>query len=276
MNMRLSAFGFLKDIDAIEKAGFDCIEMHYKEIVPMADSEFADVRKRLARSALTAEVFNNPLPLDIQIISPDFKLSDYMEHLELGAERAAGLGARFCNFGNGKTRSLPADTYFGGTDDAVRKICEVIKAVCDINARYNITVLLEPLSHTVSNFILNIPEAVELAEKLETANMNPFIDLRWFVDERRPYSEIIKYADNIRHVHIDNPVAPFPLRPIPRITDEFDYEPFIDVLKVICYKGIISCEANSFVDFERDLEDLMGFFEHFGITSYRRAFMKSV
>ncbi|MCL1809417.1 MAG: sugar phosphate isomerase/epimerase [Clostridiales bacterium] len=270
MKMRLSSFGFAKDIDAIANAGFDCIEMHYREIVPMTDEEFNDLKRKLAGSPLTAEVVNNPLPLDKQIISPDFSIEEYRSHLELGAARAAELGARFCNFGNGKTRSLPVDASKSETDAAREKVCEAIKLICEVNAKHNITVIIEPLSPVVSNFILSIPEAIALAEMLSVDNLKTFIDLRWFVDEKRPYDEIIKYADQIQHIHIDNPIVPFPTRPIPRLTDDFDYAPFMEALKKICYKGIISCEANTFDDFEKDLSDLMKFFSHFDITSYRQ------
>jgi sugar phosphate isomerase/epimerase len=269
MKMRLSCFGFMKDIDAVAKAGFDCIEMHYREIVPMSETEFADLKHKIAESPLTVEVVNNPLPLDKQIISDDFSIEDYRDHLEIGARRAAELGARYCNFGNGKTRSLPADAAPEVLNAARAKICGAIRLICEINAKHNITVLLEPLSPVVSNFILSVPEAIALAEELDVKNLKPFVDLRWFVDEKRPWEEIIKYADNIQHIHIDNPVTTFPQRPIPRLSDNFDYAPFIETLKTICYKGIISCEANTFTDFERDLSDLMAFFKHFGITSYR-------
>ena len=269
MKMRLSFFGFSKDIDAIAQAGFDCIEMHYREIVPLSDAEFKELKKKLDNSPLTTEVINNPLPLDRQIIAPDFSIEDYRGHLELGAERAAELGARFCNFGNGKTRSLPKDACAAEIASARKKICEAIKLVCEINAKHNITVLLEPLSPVVSNFILSVPEAIALAEELGVKNMKPFIDLRWFVDEKRPLDEIVKYADSIQHIHIDNPALPFPERRIPRLSDNFDYAPFIDTLKKICYKGIISCEANTFTDFEKDLGDFTAFFGYFGIGSYR-------
>lgn len=269
MKMRLGCFGFVKDIDTIAKAGFDCIEMHYKEIIPMSEGEFREARKKLKDSPLTAEVFNNPLPLDQQIISPDFKLADYKEHLKKGAERAAELGARFCNFGNGHTRSLPENACEVELKAARSKILECIATICEINAPYNITVLLEPLSPVVSNFVLNLPEAINIAKELGVHNLKTFVDLRWFVDEKRPWEEIITYADQILHIHIDNPTTKFPTRPIPRLTDDFDYTPFFDALKKICYKGIISCEANSFVDFESDLNELMAFYKHFGIEAYR-------
>jgi sugar phosphate isomerase/epimerase len=269
MRMRLSSFGFVKDIDAIARAGFDCIEMHYREIIPMSEGEFGEARKKLSDSPLAAEVFNNPLPLDIQIISPEFNLNAYLEHLNIGAARAAEMGARYCNFGNGKTRSLPENASEAERSAAREKICEAIALCCEVSASYGITVLLEPLSPVVSSFILSIPEAIALAEELRIENLKTFVDLRWFVDEGRPYEEIVRYADQILHVHIDNPSTAFPERPIPRLSDPFDYTPFMDALKKIGYKGIISCEANTFVDFEQDLAELMEFFRHFDISPLR-------
>lgn len=268
MKMRLGSFGFTKDIEAISSAGFDCIEMHYKEIIPMSEGDFHAARRKLADSPLTAEVFNNPLPLGLVIASPDFDPDWCCDYMKKGAERAAEMGARFCNFGNGKTRSLPASN--AAEVERVRSmIVETIAACCEINAQYNITVLLEPLSNVVSNFILDVPSVVALAKELGVYNLKPFIDLRWFVDEKRPYDEILTYADQIQHIHIDNPATPFPKRLIPRVTDSFDYHPLFNALKKICYKGIISCEANTFEDFDKDLHDLIAFFQFFNIHPYR-------
>lgn len=269
MKMRLSFFGFTKDIDAIARAGYDCIEMHYREIVPLSQGEFRDAKKTLHDSPLKCEVFNNPLPLDKQIISPEFSIKDYRDHLKIGAERAAEMGARFCNFGNGKTRSLPKDAGPEALAAARSKVCEAISLCCEISAQSGITVLLEPLSPVVSNFILSIPEALALADELKLSNLKTFVDLRWFVDEKRNHEELRNYANEILHIHIDNPVPQFPTRPIPRLTDGFDYAPFLGTLKDIGYNGIVSCEANTFDDFERDLTDLIGFFKHFGIEPER-------
>ena len=269
MKMRLSFFGFVKDIDAIADAGYDCIEMHYREIVPMSEGEFREAKKKLADSPLTAEVFNNPLPLDRQIISPDFSLKEYREHMRIGAERAAELGARFCNFGNGRTRSLPENASPADAADARKKICDAIVLCCELHAPHNITVLLEPLGPAVSTFVLTLPEAIAMGKELGCPNLKTFVDLRWFLSENRPVSALEDYADQILHIHIDNPLPAFPKRPVPRLTDEYDYAPFINVLKKICYKGIISCEANHFDDFAADAKGLVDLFRHFGITPYR-------
>lgn len=269
MKMKLGSFGKIKDIDTIADAGFDCIELDYREIVPMSKSEFRSAHKKLADSPLTAECWIGPLPREPKIISPEFSMISCKEFLEIGAERAAEMGARYCCFGNAYTRRLPEDVEQSDFERGRAKILEVIAMCCEVSARYNITVLLEPLAPEVSNFVYTVPEALSIAREIQTSNLKTFIDLRWFAAMQRPYGEIVEYADQIKHVHIDNPESIMPARVVPRITDQFDYKPLFNKLKEIGYKGAISCEANTFNDFRKDLDELMDFFKHFEIFPYR-------
>ena len=52
---------------------------------------------------------------------------------------------------------------------------------------------------------------------------------------------------------------------MPRLDDGFDYSPFLDALKAIDYKGIISVEASVFKDFHSEIRDGLRFFEAHGI-----------
>lgn len=105
MKMRLSYFGFAKDIAAIDAGGYDCIEMHIKEVMAFDDAEYRDARQKLRDSGITAEVFDNPLPLDKVVADPDFDWDYYVDFLKKAVERTAGMGARYYVYGNGKTRS---------------------------------------------------------------------------------------------------------------------------------------------------------------------------
>jgi len=269
MKMRLGMFGFAKDIDAVASAGFDCIEMHYKEIMGMRGGEIRRTRQNLKSAGITAEVFNNPIPLDARIASNDFDTAYYRDYMKEGAEKAAELGARFCNFGNGKTRSLPEGASAAEAAEAEKKITECVHTLCEINAQYNITVLIEPLSATVSNFIHSIPEALKFIESVGCSNAAPFVDLRWHLSAGRPMEEIVTYRYEIAHIHIDNPLTEFPVRLVPKADDQYDYSPFFDALKAICYKGIISCEANTFADYGGDIKNLIAFFNKYDIQAYK-------
>ena len=140
-----------------------------------------------------------------------------------------------------------------------------MRMLADIAATRGITVLIEPLGPQVSNVVLSIPEAIAYAQEIDRPNLGTFLDYRWFVDRKHPFKLIEEYGPYIQHVHIDNPVSPFPKRVIPRLDDGHDYSNLFNALEKINYQGIISVEANTFSDFDQDLCDAIAFFEAYGI-----------
>ncbi len=257
MNPRLSFFGFSKDIDAIAAAGYDCIEMHMHEIMKMGDVEFQAVCQKLKDSPLVCDVLDNPVPLDAVVASETFDLDFYRDFLKIGAERAAQLGVKYYVFGNGRTRSLPVE---GDIEAAKEKNLVFMRMLADIAGEKGITVLIEPLGPTVSNVIQSIPEAIDYAKTVGKPNIGTFLDYRWFVDRNHPFEMIEEYGQHIKHVHIDNPDFPFPKRLVPRVNDGHDYSAFFRALNKIDYQGILSIEANTFVDYPQDLKDGIEFF----------------
>lgn len=269
MKMRLGVFGSVADIDTIADAGFDCIEMYFQDLMAMTPEEFHEAKKKLNNSPLTAEVFNRPLPRDYKIAGEGFDMEFCREYLKKASDLGAEFGARYANFGNGGTRSIPENLPPEEYEDMRKRVLEVYALCCEIFAKNNITVLLEPLAPVVTNSVMNMPEALMVAKEVGAYNLKTFVDYRWFVYMKRPLNELVKYADQLQHFHIDNPISQFPVRYIPKLSDDFDYEPLMNTLKKICYKGIISCEANTFSDFKTDLKDLMNFYNHFDIYAYR-------
>lgn len=265
MKMRLSCFGFIKDLDDIAAAGYDCAELHVREIMGFDDAGFRKALAQLRSCGIPAEVFDNPIPLDCRVSDPSFDLAYYHDYLEKAADRTAEMGARYFVFGNGKARSLPTEGDIAG---AAAKFDEFFSMLLEITAARNITVLIEPLGRKLSNIVNNLPEAVALIEKFGKANLKTFIDYRYMVELNRPLSEIATYEPYIKHVHLDNPLSEFPRRVVPRLDDGFDYSPLLEALKKISYKGILSVEASVFEDFPREIRECVDFFKAHGIEPY--------
>lgn len=262
MNPRLSFFGFANDIDAIAAAGYDCIEMHMREIISMDAAVFKAACQKLRYSSLACEVLDNPVPLDQVIADESFDLEYYQDYLKKGADLAAELGVKYYVFGNGRTRSLPAS---GDVEAARQKNLRFMRQLADIAATRGITVLIEPLAPQVSNVVLSIPEAIEYAKEIGKLNLGTFLDYRWFFDRKHPYTMIEEYGQHIKHVHIDNPDLPFPKRFVPRVNDGHDYSALFQALEKIKYQEILSIEANTFLDWPQDLKDGMEFFAAHGV-----------
>ncbi|MDP3178504.1 MAG: sugar phosphate isomerase/epimerase family protein [Spirochaetaceae bacterium] len=273
VNMRLSCFGYIKDLDDIAAAGYDCAELHVREIMGFDEGDYRKALAKLKSCGIPAEVFDNPIPLDSRVADPAFDLKFYRGFLEKAADRCAEMGARYFVFGNGKARSLPGEGNFAlpavGVADAAAKFEEFFAMLLDIAAERNITVLIEPLGKKLSNIVNNLPEAAEFIKKFGRSNLKTFIDYRYMVELGRPLSDIALHESIIAHVHLDNPTTVFPERVVPRLDDGFDYAPFLDALKGICFKGIVSLEASVFKDFAVEIREGIGFFAAHGIRPYR-------
>ena len=256
MEPRFSFFGFSKDVEAISAAGYDCIEMHMREIMSLEESAFNLLLQKLNQTVLACEVLDNPVPLDQSIANDSFDLDYYEKYLTFGAARAARLGVKYFIYGNGFTRSLPKE---GDLENARQKSLRFMRLLADITAEQDITILIEPLAPTVSNIIHSIPEAVAYVQSVNRPNLGTFLDYRWFLDRQHPYVMIEEYASHIKHIHIDNPEHPFPTRLVPKLDDGHNYDKFFETLNKINYGGIISIEANTFKDYQQDLLDGLNF-----------------
>jgi len=265
MRMLLSCFGFIKDVDTIAAAGYDRAELHVREIMGFDEAEYRGARARLRDCGLPAHVFDNPIPLDSRVSDPSFDLGYYRDFLNTAADRCAEMGARYFVFGNGKARSLPEE---GDVRGAAEKFDEFFRMLLDIAAERNITVLIEPLGKRLSNIVNSLPEAVEFIRRHGRPNLKTFVDYRYMVELGRPLSELAEFEPYIKHVHLDNPTTVFPERVVPRVDDGFDYAPFLDALKGICYKEIVSIEASVFKDFPREIRGGIEFFAAHGIRPY--------
>lgn len=243
MKMKTSHFGFVDQIDTIAAVGYDCVELHIKEIMSFDDVQYKSAKKKLFDSGIPCDVFDNPLPLDVVVADPEFDFNYYTEYLKKAVDRTAGMGARYFVYGNGKTRSLPVEGDIAG---ATEKNDQLIATLCELAAQANITIMLEPLAAAICNRFLGIPEIYEYSEKMGIGNLKTLLDYRWFLAGGHDLSVIEDYADFIKHVHVDNPEHAFPKRLVPMSGDGHDYQPLFDKLKKISYKGIISFEANTF------------------------------
>ena len=265
--MRLGIFGTLKDVKAAREAGYDCIEAQCTDFTDCSDAEFEEMKSQAEENGVSIENVANPLPLNLVFSDPKFDLPYWKEYLEKQAYRANQLNVRFCCFGSSRCRRIPSE---GNVEQGRQQIYDTIAAVCDAYGKYNMHVLLEPIGTELTNFAVTIPETVEFIRNFGKKNLRTMVDMRWYLVEHDSYEELITYADDIRHIHIDNPLLPFPNRSVPTSGDGFDYDSFFDVLWKIGYNGVLSIETNTYTTLQDAMRDGIRFFEDYGITSYRR------
>ncbi|WP_434310226.1 sugar phosphate isomerase/epimerase family protein [Hominifimenecus sp. rT4P-3] len=261
----LSCFGLAADAAAMKAAGYHEIELHIWEIEEMSDSTLQGLKRLFSENDFRCRVADNPLPLTRRIAASDFHLSDFKDNLKKSADRSAQLGIQYWNFGNGYARHLLPDV-----PDAEKKIKEAVYWIAELTLEYQISLLLEPIGHTITNYWNTLPQVVCFLKEMNLPHVRAMVDLRWQLDEGRPISELYEYAGWIDHAHIDNPFTDYAgkkIRTIPRLTDPYDYKEYLDFIKSDSYHGSLSIEALTFSDLEKELREALDFFGFYGMAS---------
>ena len=244
MEISLGCFGNLEDISAIESAGFQHAELDVQDVMNLSDDAFEQLAETIGRSALSCDVFNTMIPVTIPIpvYSPAFDFDYWCSFQWEAAKKTRRLGARCWILANGENRRLPCK---GDIASAKEKVHEFIRAACCAAAAYGITVLIEPLSSAYTNYLQNLAETVELIDRLGVPNLSTMADIRHMLSEGEPLSEIVRFKQYVRHIHIDNPMHRE--RYFPKQGDGFSYEPLFHILKEADYHGILSAEGRYYM-----------------------------
>ncbi len=260
MEVRLGAFGRLKDFPQMERSGFAYGELDAAELSELSEEEFQRVKERLGNSPLRTEIFGRALPWDQPIFGGvDFDWEEFCRFAEKSCRRMKELGARKWILGNGKARSLPE----GREQYAREQFCRLLDVMCDTAEKNGIAVLLEPLGPRYTNFIHTIGQAAELCQSLRKDNLFVMCDLRHMVDSGDDFRNIIRCRDYLRHVHIDNPLL-YPRRIYPSLSDGYDYSGYFQALKEIDYRGTLTVEAEVPEDFAgsfREMEEFLAYYQ---------------
>lgn len=120
----------------------------------------------------------------------------------------------------------------------------------------NVNLLLEPINHKVSNFILNTKEGIEFIKELNMSNIRLMLDYIHMVIENEDISESVKMArDYLDHVHVCDSNR------LPLGMGNFDFEEFGKALNEIGYEGYISVEAFEKGDYRNNIKTAIAIME---------------
>lgn len=247
----------INQVDVIARAGYDCAELSVSAVMQLNDAEFKLAMKKITDSGLCSDVFSEPLPPDIQICTKGFNTFVWREYLKSVCDRVSVLGGQRLVFRNGGSRSVPDE---GDLPRAREDVMTFIRTLCVIAGEYGITVMLEPLDESLSNMYNTLDECAETIKILGLPNLTALCSLSYFA--YAGLGDIIKHKGIIGYVHIDSPVSPNPQRLCPREDDDYNYNPFFEMLGKINYSGIISINADTYSDFENEIRHALAFLKN--------------
>lgn len=256
---RLSVNAPLERAQILKKIGFDYIEPSNTDLMQMSPVAFREAAEEVKERGLLCEVIDNPIPCSVNFSDPDWNIAKWHGYLQLSAKRAKTLGAKYWCFGNGTSRQLSEDRKA----ETMAAFYEAAASCAEIGKRYGIGVIVEPLGPSVTNYLTSVEETVSFLDELAMENVYTMVDYRWEYEQGRPIEDLYKYANRIVHAHIDNPDTDYKnlkIRRVQTLQDGTDYKPFLTFVKSDAFSGVISIEANTFDDYETDLQKAMEFY----------------
>jgi sugar phosphate isomerase/epimerase len=230
-------------VESIEKdsllyaSGFTMIgESVGKMLSPsLSEAAFEANLQRLKQTKCKVYLCNILFPGSIKITGPTVDEKRVLGYLDTVFFRAKRAAIPLIVLGSGGSRRLPE-----GYDQqkAVNEFTQLCKKMALVAKKHNITIAIESLNSTETNFLTTVEQAAAIVKKVNHPNFRLNADIYHMMKENEPPQHIIDAARLIAHVEI----AEKENRTLPGVMKE-DFRPYLKALRSIGYKGPIFIEA---------------------------------
>ncbi|MFA6128938.1 MAG: sugar phosphate isomerase/epimerase family protein [Bacteroidales bacterium] len=228
----MATSGLLKDI------GFAFVEGSVgRDLMPgKSDADFAGKVKEFDTCRLPVISCNGFLPGTLKVTGPEARPDTVLRYAEVAFRRAATVGIRYIVFGSSGARSIP-DGF--SRDQARTQFIDLLKRMGPVAGKYGITVAIENLQKSETNFINTVGEALSIAREVNHPNIRLLADIFHMMRENEGPEAILEAGDYLVHCHI----AELKDRTAPGMAGD-DFRPYFNALKQIGYRGGISIEGS--------------------------------
>jgi len=172
----------------------------------------------------------------LYLTSPDAEVRrKTAEYLGEVARFCADLGGKVMVFGSPHQRSLlPGVSH----DEAMRHAAEVLTAALPALEETEVTLALEPLAPSETDFMQKATDAVRLAEMVGSPQVRLHLDCKAMSSESIPIPELIRQNRSLlAHFHANDPNLQGPG------FGDLDFLPILQALGEIDYRGWVSVEV---------------------------------
>lgn len=151
------------------------------------------------------------------------------------ARFCADLGGTVLVFGSPKQRDLPPGVP---RDVGMGFATEVIRRTLPVLEKTRVTLAIEPLAPSATNFITTAEEAMELVRRVNAPWCRIHLDCRAMASEATPIPELLRrHRQHLVHFHANDPNGQGPG------FGKLDFVPILRTLGEIGYQGWISVEV---------------------------------
>lgn len=241
-------------VEKIAEFGYDYIELPLYEIMMLSEAEFDGLKARLKSARIPCRVCNNFFPKNLKLTGPDVDHKSVRKYYTAAIKRASLLGVKFIVFGSPWAKAVPVGF---SKNEAYQQLVELNKEIASVAAKYNIVIALEHNNKAETNILNQLHEVGKLAECVNHPNIKVLVDYFHIAAENEPILNVVHYGANIVHTHF----ARYEGRRYPKdMSEDKNYQTFINALKRIHYDGGVSIEAYS-DDFDLDALATLKFFK---------------
>ncbi|MFF7710262.1 TIM barrel protein [Pseudomonas sp. NPDC007930] len=233
--MKLGWCGPLDSARDMAAAGLDYIEVQLVPLNLENDSAFAEAKARITDLPLPALASSYLFPKDFRILGPGTDERRNRAYFERVVELLGLAGTQVVVLGSGWTRNIPDGWSRAQAEDG---FAHTLAWCADTLAGSGTTLVIEPLNRKESNLVNSVAEGVQLAQRVNRAEVRGLADFYHMDEEHEPLAEVGAYPGWLGHVHLADSGRFNPG------TGHYDYTSFFGHLQRGGYSGLLSGECS--------------------------------
>ncbi len=239
---RLPTLGIVAPLEKdslLYAAGFRLLgESVGKTISPaLSEEAFEGKLKTIKQSKCKLYLCNVLFPSGIKITGPQVDEKRILTYVDSVFYRAKKADIPLIVLGSGGSRRLP-EGYDAA--QAKKEFTQLCRKMADVARKHGITIAIESLNSTETNFLNTLQEAAEIVKNVNHPSFRLNADIYHMMKENEPPQHIIDAAKLIVYAEI----AEKEKRSFPGVAGE-DFRPYLQALKTIGYKGPLVIEGKS-------------------------------
>lgn len=203
----------------------------------LSEEEFQANIKKVKATKNKVYMCNVLFPGTLKIAGPEVNEKEVLDYLNSVLSRAQKAGVKNLVLGSGGARKLP-EGY--DVEKAKVEFASLGKKMAAAAKKHDVTIILENLNSTETNFINTLKDAAEVVRKVDHPNFRLNADIYHMMKENESPQEIIKAGDLIIYAEI----AEKEQRTLPGVAKE-DFRPYLKALKEINFQGPILIEGRT-------------------------------
>jgi len=249
--MRLGCCVGTDQIQQAQDAGYDYVELSVWSVkAEQPDSEFEPVRELLESFEIRPEAWNCLVPSVMKVVGPEVDIYRVERFLRTAFERIEEVGGEMVVFGSGPARTMPEGFP---ADEAQDQLVEFLTMAGQVAGAYGLTIAIEPLNKTATNTINTVPQAIELARRVDHPFVKVLVDLTHMGIDGEPLSDIAIAAGELVHAHVADTDIRYPG------SGNYPIKEFIEAIKATGYDDRLTVECFWGEDFETELVKSLGY-----------------